>query len=146
MAREQIGKPAAAPASTRRQGARAWLLGLLRSFSWAFAGVWSMLRRQRNAQIHTLITLLVIVFGVVLRVSAGEWVALVLAIALVLALEAVNTAIEAVVDLASPQLHPLAKQAKDTAAGAVLIGAIGAAITGCIILLPKLWALVRAWL
>jgi diacylglycerol kinase (ATP) len=125
---------------------RVWLLGLARSFGWAFAGVWQMLRRQRNAQIHLLITILVLVFGVVLRVSAGEWVALVLAIALVLALEALNTALEAVVDLASPQIHPLAKHAKDTAAGAVLIGAIGAAIAGCIIFLPKLWTLVRAWL
>ncbi len=123
-----------------------WLWGLVRSFGWAFAGVWSMLRHQRNAQIHTLITLVVLVFAIVLRVSANEWVALVLAIALVLALEALNTALEAVVDLASPQFHPLAKQAKDTAAGAVLIAAIGAAIAGCIIFLPKLWALLRMWL
>ena len=123
-----------------------WLVGLVRSFSWAFAGVWSMLRRQRNAQIHSLITIVVLVFALVLHVSAGEWVSLVLAIALVLALEALNTALEAVVDLVSPQFHPLAKQAKDTAAGAVLIGAIGAAIAGCIIFLPKLWALLRMWL
>ncbi len=123
-----------------------WIRGLVRSFGWAFAGVWSMLRHQRNAQIHALITLVVLVFALVLRVSANEWVALVLAIALVLALEALNTALEAVVDLASPQVHPLAKQAKDTAAGAVLIGAIGAAIAGCIIFLPKLWALLHTWL
>ncbi len=123
-----------------------WIRGLVRSFGWAFAGVWSMLRHQRNAQIHALITLVVLVFALVLRVSANEWVALVLAIALVLALEALNTALEAVVDLASPQFHPLAKQAKDTAAGAVLIAAIGAAIAGCIIFLPKLWALLRMWL
>jgi diacylglycerol kinase (ATP) len=73
-------------------------------------------------------------------------VVLVLAVALVLSLEALNTALEAVVDLVSPQMHPLAKQAKDTAAGAVLIGAIGAAIGGCIIFVPKLWMLVRSWL
>lgn len=146
MARDRAHEPTNPPAPTRHRGMRVWLLGLARSFGWAFAGVWHMLRQQRNAQIHSLITILVIVFGVVLRVSAGEWVALVLAIALVLALEALNTALEAVVDLASPQIHPLAKQAKDTAAGAVLIGAIGAAIAGCIIFLPKLWTLVRAWL
>ena len=105
-----------------------------------------MLLHQRNAQIHVLIPTVVLVFAVVLRVSANEWVALVLAIALVLALEALNTALEAVVDLASPQVHPLAKQAKDTAAGAVLIGAIGAAVAGCIIFLPKLWTLLRIWL
>ena len=146
MARDRTHARASVPAHTRRHGMRVWLLGLARSFGWAFAGVWHMLRHQRNAQIHSLITILVLVFGVVLRVSAGEWVALVLAIALVLALEAINTALEAVVDLASPQIHPLAKQSKDTAAGAVLIGAIGAAIAGCIIFLPKLWMLVRAWL
>ncbi len=146
MAREQTRDRASAPTLDRRQGARAWLWGLVRSFGWAFAGVWSMLRHQRNAQIHTLITLVVLVFAIVLRVSANEWVALVLAIALVLALEALNTALEAVVDLASPQVHPLAKQAKDTAAGAVLIGAIGAAVAGCIIFLPKLWTLLRIWL
>lgn len=146
MARDRAHERTNTPAPTRHRGMRVWLLGLARSFGWAFAGVWHMLRWQRNAQIHSLITILVVVFAVVLRVSAGEWVALVLAIALVLALEALNTALEAVVDLASPQIHPLAKQAKDTAAGAVLLGAIGAAIAGCIIFLPKLWALVRAWL
>lgn len=146
MAREQTREHVTTPARSRRQGARVWLWGLVRSFGWAFAGIWSMLRHQRNAQIHTLITTVVVVFAVVLRVNAGEWVALVLAITLVLALEAVNTALEAVVDLASPQLHPLAKQAKDTAAGAVLIGAIGAAVVGCIIFLPKLWALLVRWL
>jgi diacylglycerol kinase (ATP) len=118
-----------------------WVRGVVRSFGFAFAGIWSMLRRQRNAQIHTLLTILVIVFGVVLRVSREEWIALVLCITLVLALEALNTALEAVVDLASPHFHPLAKQAKDIAAGAVLIGAIGAAIIGGIVFLPKLWAL-----
>ncbi len=146
MARDRAHERASVPATTRRQGARVWLLGLARSFGWAFAGVWHMLRRQRNAQIHSLITILVVVFGVVLRVSAAEWVVLVLAVALVLSLEALNTALEAVVDLVSPQMHPLAKQAKDTAAGAVLIGAIGAAIGGCIIFVPKLWMLVRSWL
>ena len=146
MARDHMHDRAPAQNHDRPHGVRVWIVGLVRSFGWAFAGVWHMLRRQRNAQIHSLITTLVVVFAVVLRVSAGEWVALVLAIALVLALEALNTALEAVVDLASPQFHPLAKQAKDTAAGAVLIGAIGAAIAGCIILLPKLWALLRAWL
>ncbi len=100
-----------------------------------------MLRHQRNAQIHIAITALVVVFGMLLQVSVAEWIALVLSITLVLSLEALNTAIEAVVDLASPQYHPLAKQAKDVAASGVLIGAIGAAIVGLIIFMPKLWAL-----
>ncbi len=100
-----------------------------------------MARTQRNAQVHLLITTIVIVAGVFFRVSVGEWLALILAIALVLALEAMNTAVEAVVDLASPQLHPLAKRAKDAAAGSVLIGAIGAALVGCVVFVPRFWAL-----
>ena len=115
---------------------------VLRSFVFAFAGIATLLRTQRNAQVHVTITCAVIIAGFALQVSAGEWVALVLSIALVLALEAVNTAIEAVVDLVSPQPHPLAKRAKDVAAGAVLLSAIGTALVACIIFLPKFWALV----
>ncbi len=114
---------------------------VLGSFVFAFAGLAWMARTQRNAQVHLLITTIVIVAGVFFRVSVGEWLALILAIALVLALEAMNTAVEAVVDLASPQLHPLAKRAKDAAAGSVLIGAIGAAVVGCVVFVPRFWAL-----
>lgn len=141
MARERTQPPASTTIEPRH-GARAWLRSVIRSFGFAFAGVWHVLRHQRNAHIHLCATILVVVFGFVLRVNPTEWIALILCITLVLSLEAMNTALEAVVDLASPQLHPLAKQAKDTAAGAVLIAAIGAAIAGCIIFLPKLWALV----
>ncbi len=125
----------------RRVRVRRWLRGLIASFGFAFAGIWSMLRVQRNAQIHAAITLVVVILGFALDVSAGEWIALVLCITLVLSLEAMNTALEAVVDLVTPRYHPLAKRAKDAAAGAVLISAIGTAIIGCIILLPKLWLL-----
>lgn len=119
-----------------------WLVGLIRSFGFAFAGLGWMLRTQRNAQIHVAITCAVIIAGFALRVSAGEWLALILSVALILALEALNTAVEAVVDLVSPQPHPLAKRAKDVAAGAVLLGAIGVALVGVIVFLPKLLALV----
>ncbi len=143
MAREPIQRQVQAPTDKieSMQGARGWMRGLLYSFGYAFAGIYSMLRHQRNAQIHALITTLVVIFGILLQIHAGEWIMLVLCVALVLALEAMNTALEAVVDLASPQYHPLAKQAKDIAAGAVLITAIGAAIVGCIVFLPKLAAL-----
>jgi diacylglycerol kinase (ATP) len=115
---------------------------VLRSFTFAFAGIMFMVRTQRNAQVHLFITSIVIVAGVFFNVSVGEWLALVLSITLVLALEAINTALEAVVDLASPQIHPLAKRAKDSAAGAVLIGAIGAAIVGLTVFLPRIVALI----
>lgn len=120
---------------------RRWLVALIRSFGFAFAGLGWLLRSQRNAQIHVAITCVVIIAGFALGVSGGEWLALVLAIALVLALEAMNTAVEAVVDLVSPEPHPLAKRAKDTAAGAVLLAAIGAAIVGVLIFVPRLFDL-----
>jgi diacylglycerol kinase len=121
---------------------RSWLLGVLRSFPYAFAGIGWMLRTQRNAQIHVAITCAVIIAGFFFRISAGEWLVLIAFITLVLALEALNTALEAVVDLASPQFHPLAKRAKDAAAGAVLIGAIGSVVAGAIVFLPKMLALI----
>lgn len=121
---------------------RRWLWGLVRSFGFAFTGLGGMFRTQRNAQIHVVITCAVIIAGFALHVSVGEWLALILSIALILALEALNTAIEAVVDLVSPQPHPLAKRAKDVAAGAVLIGAIGVAVVGVTVFLPKLLALI----
>ena len=123
-----------------------WLVGLIRSFGFAFAGVGAMLRTQRNAQIHSVAMIVVVAAGWFFGVTAGEWIALILSTALVLALEALNTALEAVVDLVSPQPHPLAKKAKDVAAGAVLIGAIGAALVGCIIFVPKLLAFLASLL
>jgi diacylglycerol kinase len=119
-----------------------WLIGLIRSFGFAFAGIGALLRSQRNAQIHAVATIVVLAAGIFFGASLGEWIALILAIALVFSLEALNTALEAVVDLVSPQPHPLAKKAKDVAAGAVLIGAIGAAVIGGLIFLPKLLALI----
>lgn len=140
MARERTSEHAPLPLR-RTAAARLWLVGLIRSFGFAFVGLGWMLRSQRNAQIHVAITCAVIIAGFALRVSTGEWLALILSIALILSLEALNTAIEAVVDLASPQPHPLAKRAKDVAAGAVLLGALGVAIVGVIVFLPKLLAL-----
>ena len=132
-------RPAAG--GTGRHPALRWLIGLIRSFGFAFAGIGALLRTQRNAQIHAAATIVVALAGLFFGVSLHEWIALILSIALVLALEALNTALEAVVDLVSPQPHPLAKKAKDVAAGAVLIGAIGAALVGCLIFIPKLLAL-----
>ncbi len=79
--------------------------------------------------------------GFLLRIERDEWLALVLTIALVLAAEGVNTAVEAVVDLASPVYHPLAKVAKDVAAGTVLLTAIASVIVGLILFLPRLLSL-----
>lgn len=100
-----------------------------------------MFRSQPNARVHLAIAMAVAVAGFYFRISNSEWVAIVICIALVLALEAVNTALEYLTDLASPDVHPLAGKAKDVAAAAVLVGAIGAATAGAIIFLPKILAL-----
>ncbi|MBA3942969.1 MAG: diacylglycerol kinase family protein [Herpetosiphonaceae bacterium] len=121
-----------------------WLLGRALAFRYAFAGI-RVLLGQRNTYIHLFIALVVVVCGLLWRLSSDEWLALTLIITIVLALEAVNTALEAVVDLASPQLHPLAKQAKDVGAAAVLVGALGAVVVALLIFGPRLLVLAR-WL
>jgi diacylglycerol kinase len=125
--------PSAPPAPPRRHG-------LMASFGFAFAGIAYLFRTQRNARIHLVISAIVCLLAAWLRVTRVEWAILVLTIASVLILEGLNTALEAVVDLATPQIHPLAKIAKDVMAGMVLIAAIAAVIVGLLILGPPLWA------
>ncbi len=112
------------------------------SFGWAWRGVGVLLRTQANARIHAVAAVGAIVAGFVFGITRGEWCAVVAAIGLVLTAEGLNTAIEAVVDLASPGRHPLAEKAKDVAAGAVLLAAITAAVIGLLVFGPHLWALV----
>lgn len=120
-------------ASLRWQRAQSWLLSLLRSFGYAFEGIRRLIREQRNARIHVLLTTVIVIVSWVWGLSRVEWLILVLTISLVLSTEALNTAIEAVVDLVSPQQHPLAKLAKDIAAGSVLITAIGAVVVAVVL-------------
>ena len=115
---------------------------LYKSFGYAFAGIFRTIRYERNMQIHCCAAALVVVFGLALGISRDEWFTCLILFALVMSLECVNTAVEAIVDLASPEQHPLAGKAKDAAAGAVLIAAILAAIIGLWIFVPKLWVLV----
>lgn len=96
---------------------------------------------QQNMWIHLLAAALVIIAGFLLNISRMEWIAIILVITLVIALEIMNTAIEVFVDWVSPEQHPQAGKIKDLAAGAVLVAAIGAAITGAMIFLPKITAL-----
>ncbi len=111
---------------------------LLRSFGYAIEGVSHLIRTQRSARIEIAIGLAVVALAAWLDITVLEWVVLVLATALVLALEALNTAIELALTLASPERHPLAKAAKDVAAASVLIGVIGAVVVGLLILAPPL--------
>ncbi len=112
---------------------------LYKSFGFAFEGIGNTILRERNMQIHCTVTVLVVIFGFILKISMVEWYICLLLFALVLSLELVNTALEAVVDLVTEEKKPLAKKAKDAAAGAVLMSAIIAAILGGIIFFPKLW-------
>ena len=111
---------------------------LRKTFGYAFEGILTGIRKERNMRIHTAPMILVVFFGTVLGLSATEWCICLVLFGLVMALELVNTAVEAVVDLVTEERKPLAKIAKDTAAGAVLIAAIMAAVIGCIIFLPKI--------
>jgi diacylglycerol kinase (ATP) len=111
----------------------------IRSFGYAGKGIRIGFGTETNMKIHFIIAVLVIIAGLYFSISAYEWIACLLCIGLVLGMEMLNTAIESVVDLASPKLHPLAAKAKDVAAGAVLICAIIAVIIGLIIFVPKVW-------
>jgi len=113
---------------------------LFHSFQYAFAGLWYALRTQRNARIHLLAALAVTAMGLWLRLDAPRWAVLALTIALVIFAEMLNTVIEAIVDLITPEYHPLAQIAKDVSAGAVLVTAIAAVVVGLLILGPPLLA------
>lgn len=112
---------------------------LYKSFGYAFEGIFHTIRDERNIKIHLAVTILVILFGFLLHISLVEWLFCLFLFGLITSLELVNTAVEAVVDLATAQKDPLAKKAKDAAAGAVLYSAIIAAIIGGIIFFPKLF-------
>lgn len=113
---------------------------IIRSFGFAFAGLGYLFRTQLNARIHLAVGIAACAAAAWLGISRAEWAVLVFTIALVIILEGLNTAIEAAIDLASPRVHPLAKVAKDLAAGMVLIGAIASVAVGLLILGPPLWA------
>ena len=117
-----------------------FLTSRIAAFGHAFRGWGHVLKTQHNAWIHSLVALAVIVLGFWLELPARDWAVLVLTIAMVFTAEFINTAIEAVVDLASPAQHPLAKVGKDVGAGAVLVAALAAVLVGLLILGPPLWA------
>lgn len=110
-------------------------------FGHAFRGLWHALRTQRNMRVHLAAAILVTIAGILLRISAVEFAMLYVAIAGVFIAEMFNTVIEICVDLAQPEYHPLARVAKDVAAGAVLLSAILAVVIGVFVLGPHLWAL-----
>lgn len=110
---------------------------LTNSFKFAFMGIVQAYKGEQNLKIHTVMAILVIVCGFIFKITYSEWLACLILIGLVLMAEFFNTAIEYTVDLVSPEIHPLAKAAKDTASAGVLMIAIIAAVIGLIIFVPK---------
>lgn len=112
---------------------------LYKSFGFAFEGIFAVVKKERNMQIHCCMMVLVILAGLFFQISAVELCICFVLFGLIMSLELVNTAVESVVDLVTEERRPLAKLAKDAAAGAVLIASIMAAVAGLIIFLPKGW-------
>lgn len=112
---------------------------LAESFRFAFSGLWYTLRTQSNTHVQLAIAFAVVALGLWLSLSPTEWAVLTLTIGFVLVSEMLNTAAETLVDLVSPDYHPLAKVVKDVTAGAVLLAAITSVVVGLLILGPTLW-------
>ena len=110
----------------------------IQSFRNAIVGLWHVIRTQQNAWIHAVATILVFLLAIWLGLSLQAWAILILTVAMVWTAEFINTALEIVVDLASPDLHPLARVGKDVGAAAVLIAALSAVIIGFLVLGPPL--------
>ncbi len=113
----------------------------LQSFGYAWKGIRNCIGKEQNLSFHLIIAVAVITAGIIFNITRAEWIAIILCIAMVVAAELFNSAIERLVDWISPGQHPIAGQVKDIAAGAVLICAIGAVITGLIIFVPYLLTL-----
>lgn len=122
------------------QAEKSFLQARIKSFSYAIQGIVFMLKTQHNAWLHTIASVLVILLGLYLNIQPNDWRWLIVAMVMVWMAEAFNTAIEYVCDVVSPQYSIMVKHAKDIAAGAVLISAIGAAFIGSITFLPFLKA------
>ena len=115
---------------------------LINSFKYAGEGIVSSFKSERNMKIHIFIMLIVILFGILLKISKLEWIICIMLFSIVICGELFNTAIETIVDMVSPGKNEKAKIAKDVSAGAVLVVAIGAAIVGGIIFIPKILGLI----
>ena len=116
---------------------------IINSFKYAFAGIKSAFRTERNLKIHITIVLITTIIGAILKLKSWEWIVCISWFAIVIGGELFNTAIEITVNLAMPKIDNDAKRAKDISAGGVLVFAIGSAIIGLIIFIPKLISLIK---
>ncbi len=119
---------------------------LIDSFRNAYRGIRTVARTERNMRIHLIFAILVIFFGTLFLISPLEWMICLLCFGLVIGMEMMNTAIETLVDLVSPQKQKLAGKAKDIAAGAVLVSAVMAAVAGLLIFIPKAWKMLMIFI
>ncbi len=124
------------PPTSRRE-----LTDFFNSFVYAWHGLTYAIRTQRNARVHMVLATIAIVLGVLLRISPVEWAMVFIAITLVFIAEMFNTVAEACVDLVTREYHPLARIAKDVAAGAVLLNAMLSIVIGALVFIPHLWPL-----
>jgi diacylglycerol kinase len=116
----------------------------IQSFGYAGRGIKIVFGSEANMKIHIFTSVLVIIGGFALKINITEWCLCLLCVGLVVGAEMMNTAVETVVDLVSPDFHPLAGKAKDIAAGAVLICAVISIIVGLLIFIPKIYELLLA--
>ncbi|MFV0469819.1 MAG: diacylglycerol kinase family protein [Dysgonomonas sp.] len=115
----------------------------LQSFVYAFAGLKTLFKEEHNARIHVVVAVVVIVLGLLFHISAMEWLAVLLCIALVFSLELINSAIENLADYTSPDKNDFIRRAKDMAAAAVLVSAMVSVVVGIIIFLPRIIGLIN---
>ena len=108
------------------------------SFKYAIEGIWTSFKTERNMKIHIFIMILVIIAGIILKINKSEWIICIIWFAIVIGSELFNTSIETIVDMVMPEKNEKAKIAKDVSAGAVLVVAIGAAIIGLVIFVPRI--------
>ncbi len=120
-----------------------FLRSRFRAIAYAVEGWWHVLRTQRNTWVHSFLSIAVIVLGLWLRLSPGDWAIIILTITIVWAAEFFNTSLEALTDLVQPEEHPLAKISKDVSAAAVLITAVASILIGLLILGPPLLDKIR---
>lgn len=138
-----MGQPPLPPPPGRQPSPKTEWGKFIAGFSYAFQGLGYAFRTQRNIRVHSTVAVLAIILGIILHISTVEFAMIFIAITSVLSAEMFNTVIEVSIDLSTPEYHPLAKVAKDVAAGAVLLSAMLAIIIGLFIFGPHLWALIR---
>ncbi len=127
----------------RNEGKKRGFGRFLKSFKYSIEGLKYTIRYEQSILVMAIAMLVAVIIGLILKLAAIEWVFMALAIGIVLAIELINTSIEATIDLLSPNVHPLAKIAKDTASAAVFICSMMAVAIGLIIFIPKIIELIK---